>query len=204
MSFDSSSARSQSNGAFFLNANGGGSKIPRKEIYKIPESGWTSPKWNWGYASGTGHDCAMICRERWNSRETRADLVNTLLNPPSIDESLTIQEIDSFRDPPFEEIKLILALAWQRGRWDGTDGGVGGYGEVLSTMAEAKKYESEDEDASSQLLVQDMIDRFHLISSSSVLKEMDVLTMNCGDTDTLRRKCTGLVLREMGFIANGL
>ena len=24
----------------------------------------------------------------------------------------------------FEEVKLILGLAWQRGRWDGSDGGV--------------------------------------------------------------------------------
>jgi len=167
-------------------------------------SGWASPKWNWGYADGTGHDCAMICREQWNSREARADLVNKLLNPLKVDERLSMQEIENSREPPFEEIKLILALAWQRGRWDATDGGSGGYGEVLSMMAKANIYELEDQDACSKILVQDMMDRFNLIASSAALDEMDILSKGCSDTDTLRRKCSGLVLREMGFITNGL
>jgi len=199
-----SAARAQLHPAFFMSSNGGGDQSQRKEIYKVSGSGWASPKWNWGSANGTGHDCAMVCRERLNSRETRADLVNNLLNPPEVDGGSMMEEIETSREPPFEEVKLILALSWQRGRWDGTDGGIGGYGEVLSMMAKANRYESEDKDACSKALVQDMMARFHLIASESAVNEMDALSKICSDIDILKRKCSGLVLREMGFIENGL
>eukprot|EP00984_Skeletonema_dohrnii_P029991 scaffold21033_cov71-Skeletonema_dohrnii-CCMP3373.AAC.1 len=94
-----------------------------KEIYNIPNSGWKSKQWNWGSASGTGHDAAMICRRRWDSREERQKLVQSLLDPVEFKASYPDSEV------PFEEVKLVLGLAWQRGRWDGSDGGPGGYGE---------------------------------------------------------------------------
>lgn len=179
----------------------------RREIYKIPGSGWKSPAWNWGYANGTGHDCAMICRARWDTREKRKALVDMLRNPKEVNgcDSLSVETVDSMRDPPFEEIKLILGLAWQRGRWDGSDGGMGGYGDVLRYMAAAQRYETEDEWANSILLIKDMKERFHLIASDSSLKEMQDLDYeNSSDIDGMRRKCAGLVLSEMNFIENGL
>jgi hypothetical protein len=105
----------------------------------------------------------------------------------------------------FEEVKLILALAWQRGRWDKSDGGKGGYGEVLSAMADARRYESGDEEDCSRVLVQDMQDRFPLLDP---LLEDRVMMQSIfdlePDIDAARRRCSGLVLKAMGFIENGL
>ena len=99
----------------------------------MEDSGWTSPVWNWGSASGTGHDCVAICRRRYATRKSRADLVDQLLHPV---------EYRPKRLPAnFEEVKLVLALAWQKGRWDGSDIGPYGYGAVLSAIARAERYE---------------------------------------------------------------
>jgi len=192
-----------------------------KEIYNIPNSGWSSPKWNWGYASGTGHDCAMICRQRYASKEARMKLVDALINPLPIQQGegeentlLSIDEVDSRRDPPFEEVKLILGLVWQNGRWDGTDGGAGGYGEVLSAMA-ACKYESsnrgndDDQKTPSSLFVKDMVQRFGLIANDEN-DDDDMAKMKClettesEDVDCLRRKVAGLVLKNMNFVDRGV
>ena len=156
----------------------------------------------------------MVCRNKYNSPKERLDLIQSLYNPQTIsnnadgdgdgDDSIEVK--DSKRDPPFEEVKLILGLAWQRGRWDGSDGGAGGYSQVLATMAQAERYETDDEELNSKLLVKDMMDRFHLIcSDGESLETMQQLETQCkNDIDLLRRKCSALVLSEMGFIENGL
>jgi len=187
------------------------------EIYGVPGSGWSSPDWNWGYASGTGHDCAAICRARWGTEEARAALVDALLKSSSSSLVLdadadTDTDTDSAAipdaalDPPFEEVKLILALAWQRGRWDGTDGGRGGYGAVLSAMASADRYEPSSNPDRSRALIGDMKSRFRFLGPSEAESaEMDgVDPEGDGDLDAARRKCAGLVLRAMGFVRNGL
>jgi len=167
----------------------------RKLIYGVPNSGWSSPQWNWGSAVGTGHDCAKICRQRYGSRPARQELVDQLLRVDS-------DNID------FEEIKLVLALAWQRGRWDGSDGGPnGGYGEVLQLMAQAQRYEEGDEIECSARLVQDMQARYHLLHpSSEQVQAMASLDYRDGDASkirTARNRCAGLVLQAMGFVENG-
>lgn len=189
---------------------------PLGEIYGIPGSGWSSPSWNWGYASGTGHDCAMICRRRWSSPESRATLVDALVNPSNVDVDGssssafggTLAGADAARDPPFEEIKLILGLAWQRGRWDGSDGGRGGYGEVLAEMARADRYEPSDDPSKSRALVEDMRRRYNLLGpDGGDAAEMEAIDLDGDDglgLDAARRRCAGLVLRAMGFVQNGL
>ena len=169
-----------------------------KTIYDVPNSGWTSSEWNWGYASGTGHDCAAICRRKYTTRKERSRLVEDLIGAPD----LAARD----RQPHnFEEVKLILALAWQRGRWDGSDGGRGGYGEVLSAMADARRYENGDENDCSRVLTQDMADRFALLDP---LLEDRVMMQNVfdlePDIDAARRRCSGLVLKAIGFVENGL
>lgn len=118
---------------------------------------------------------------------------------------LDIENVDRMRDPPFEEVKLILGLTWQRGRWDGSDGGVEGYGKVLRNMAAAERYETEDEITNSIRLVQDMKERFHLIASQSALDEMHKLdcSVENADVDGIRRKCAAWVLSEMNFVERG-
>lgn len=106
-----------------------------------------------------------------------------------------------------DELKLILGLCWQRGRWDGTDGGRGGYGEVLYNMAECK-YETwfacDDGTASKRELLSDMSERFHLITKS---EDETASIMELGDNDNIDgsvRKCAGLVLNSMEFVTSGL
>lgn len=166
-----------------------------KEIYNVRGSGWTSPDWRWGYSVGTGHVCAMICREKYSQQKSRSDLIQQLWDP--------IKDADGRRQPCFEEVKLILGLAWQNARWDGSDGGPGGYGDILAMMADAKRYETEDDIANAKLFSDDMLSRVHLISSD--LEKLKGIRDLCGsDYDLLRRKCSAHVLSEIGFIEKGL
>lgn len=170
-----------------------------KTIYDIPNSGWKAPQWNWGYAVGTGHDCAAVCRDRYYSRKARLALIQELCAAPTRN--------PEHREPRnFEEVKLVLALAWQRGRWDGTDGGRGGYGEVLGAMAKATRYESDNEKENANRLVADMTSRYHLLSPTKEQEEemRTISTLLETDFDAARRKCSGLVLLAMKFVENGL
>lgn len=164
----------------------------------MPASGWTSTTWNWGSAAGTGHDCALICRRSYTTRKARSELVQNLLEP--------VEQTRSRVPQNFEEIKLVLALAWQNGRWNGSDGGPGGYGDILAAMADAVRYEVGSDEESSRLLVQDMQDRFALLEPAD--EESKAMTSLWDDTepdvDKARRRCCGLVLNAMGFVENGL
>lgn len=166
-----------------------------KEIYGVKGSGWTSPEWNWGYAQGTGHTCAAICRDLYGTRQAREKLVENLLAGKKTQ-----------NEPSVEEIKLILALEWQRGRWDGSDGGKGGYGEVLSRMAAAKRYEAGSHDVCLQRLVEDMADpnRFSLLGATKEeVQEMESCLL-CGNPEDGFRRSAGMVLSAMGFIERGM
>ena len=106
-------------------------------------------------------------------------------------------------------------MAWQRGRWDGSDEGTGGYGEVLENLVMADRYENGTELQWSKLWVSDLASRFHLLQPSaehastmeSLLQESSMCTVDeHGDNSVVyraRRRCSGLVLLEMGFINNG-
>jgi hypothetical protein len=166
------------------------------EIYNVRGSGWTSPDWRWGYSVGTGHDCAMICRKKYAQKKSRSDLIQALWDP--------LKCSDGRRQPCFEEVKLILGLAWQNARWDGSDGGPGGYGDVLAVMADAKRYETGDDAVDARIFSEDMLSRVHLISSEHSLEKLKGIRELCGsDYDLLRRKCSAYVLSEMGFIEKG-
>jgi len=160
--------------------------LSMKEIYNVPKSGWTSPDWNWGYGVGTGHDCAAICRDRYHNQAARTELVSNL--------------IEGINEPEnFEEVKLTLALAWQAGRWNGSDGGEGGYGDVLQAMAKARRYEQGDEEECASNLVHDMMVRFSLLDPpKDKLDTMESLSNMEGVS--AQRPCCGLVLEAMGFV----
>lgn len=166
-----------------------------KTIYDVPRSGWTSPDWNWGSAYGTGHDCALVCRQRYGTRINRSDLVDRLMK-------------GSDRSNDVEEIKLVLALAWQRGRWDGSDGGLGGYGEVLVSMAEAQRYEEGDTLDCYRRLLEDMKTRFEMLDPTEddlrAMNEINIDEKDIEYVESALRRCSGLVLKAMGFIENGL
>ena len=171
-----------------------------KEIYGIPGSGWTSASWNWGSAQGTGHDCALICRRRYSSREARESLVQRLINAQDDQEDAV----------DIEELKLILGLSFQRGRWDGRDGGPGGYGQILTAMADAERYEHSSEQVSNKRLAEDMAHRFPVLLermgsvAPEALQDSMQQCMQNPDPNLSLRRCSGLVLQTMRFIENGL
>jgi len=171
--------------------SGGGGSGGDGTIYGIPDAGWSSPMWMWGYGQGTGHDCAMVCRQTYSTKESRGELVLELQEGGGPDN--------------FEEIKLVLGLAWQRGRRDGSDGGSGGYGDVLTMMSNCR-YEDGTEEYCSKLLVEDMKKRFSLLKPNKEDLEVmnGLIENNNDDLDVARRKCSSLVLGAMGFIDNGL
>jgi hypothetical protein len=167
-------------------------------LYGVPGSGWASPSWNWGYAVGTGHDCARICRNKYQSRSSRAQLVLDLQNAGRGGDGIG-------HATDLEEIKLILALAWQRGRWDGSDGGPGGYGEVLSHMAQAVRYEIGGAVECRRRLLGDISSRFATLQpSDTAMERVSSLSASDEDVDSSLRVCSGYVLQAMGFVEVGL
>jgi hypothetical protein len=175
-------------------SNSGSSRSADKRIFGVPGSGWKSSQWNWGYGVGTGHDCAKICRQRLNTKTARQDYINKLMNG-------NVALTDT------EEIKLTLALTWQ-----GSDGGPNGYGQVLALMAQAERYEQqqgssrdddEEEDFGTRRLVEDMQGRFRLLKPSVENQDEMKSLLDIYSTGVAFRKCSGLVLQQVGFIENG-
>lgn len=168
-----------------------------KEIYNVRGSGWRSSTWNWGYCVGTGHECALICRHKYSDINVRMKLIDLLWNP--------VDDATGKRDPNFEEVKLILGLTWQNARRDGSDGGAGGYGDVLKMMADAERYETDNEILNAKIFAKDLLSRIHLIYTIDMEKITNSLKEECGDDyDLLRRKLSSMVLSAMGFVEKGL
>ena len=153
---------------------------------------------------GTGHDCAAICRRRWSDKTDRQKLVNSLLNPAGYHSKHHDYEI------PFEEIKLILGLLWQR------SGRSHSYNQVLENMARAGRYEENDEMLSAFNFITDVRDAFPDVALSKSDKDhMDSVAgeiqqyhsdplVNREDVFRIRRICCGMVLEAMGFIERGI
>lgn len=112
------------------------------------EASWSSPEWNWGSPFGLGHDCAMKCRQKFASSSARQELVNSLVHADTDTQIL----------PNFEDVKLVLALAWQRARKFDPD--MEAYGQVLDAMADLRYENEKDDMEGDKLLVQDMQKRY--------------------------------------------
>jgi hypothetical protein len=166
-----------------------------RELYGIPGSGWTSPSWNWGSPQGTGHACAKICREQYATAQDRAQLIENLL----------LEDKEAPRIPQhFEEVKLLLALVWQRYR--NMSAGNKMYGDLLDQMADCRFDEAGDDEACSKLLVQEMQKRFIYLQPDvqDRIVMNTLLYENGDDYDLTRRRCSGLVLKAMDFEDLGL
>ena len=85
------------------------------------------------------------------------------------------------------------------------------YGDVLAEMADAHRYETDGTEENRMMnFVEDMRHRFGLLNPSEEDAEMMKTLDGCnGDAaidelDAARRICSGLVLKNVGFIDNGL
>eukprot|EP00588_Corethron_pennatum_P018663 CAMPEP_0194307750 /NCGR_PEP_ID=MMETSP0171-20130528/4655_1 /TAXON_ID=218684 /ORGANISM="Corethron pennatum, Strain L29A3" /LENGTH=167 /DNA_ID=CAMNT_0039059987 /DNA_START=153 /DNA_END=656 /DNA_ORIENTATION=- len=153
-------------------------------LYGISGASWSSPSWNWGSAAGTGHDAAMICRDKFSSPVRRQEYLGVLLNGGSGESS----SLD------LEEAKLVLGLTVQRGRWDGT---AGAYGEVMEKMA-SLRYEGGSQ--GEEKLIEDLIGRYGSVGGS--VPQILAVAEADGDGGSALR-VVGLVLKKMQFVETG-
>mmetsp|Transcript_27425 Transcript_27425/g.31703 ORF Transcript_27425/g.31703 Transcript_27425/m.31703 type:complete len:269 (+) Transcript_27425:123-929(+) len=191
-----------------------------KEVYNITGSGWTCPTWKWGSALGTAHEAAKICRKKYDTSERRAELIKSLLlldeEDQDEEEDTTTNagtEIDDHKKNPLrepnslEEVKLILALFWQKRRKKGY-GGIEAYGQLVDLMAQGTRYEDdEDDDMSYRMLIQDMQKRFMFLYDTPAEDRVMLNTIwyECEpDTDLAFRRVSGLILKNMEFVEMGL
>jgi hypothetical protein len=154
-----------------------------KALYGIPNSNWASSDWNWGYAKGTAHDCAKICRQKYSSVHSRQQLLSSLMERTcSCD---------------VEELKLILALQCQRQRK---------LGDVVQNLVQANRYESEDDNGSgSHQLVLDLQERFSKLKPNSEdMQQMIDLSMEEWKPKSTLQPCIALVLKTLDFIECGM
>ncbi|KAK3271326.1 hypothetical protein CYMTET_20316 [Cymbomonas tetramitiformis] len=166
-------------------------------------TGWASPTWNWGYANGDAHDAAYSLRQKLAKEKARRKWLNSLACNPAL--------------VPWEEVKLALALLWQKAARERRDGGLTGWGFVLEQMS-AARYEGGLE--ADRRLVRDMAERLHLLedisleldecvigdesfkrSAAAVDKEEPELA---SDYDTERRELAIQVLVGLDFMSGGL
>jgi len=147
-----------------------------------------------------GHDCAMICRTKWSNLQSRKELIQSLIRGD--------ENISDFDPEWLDELKLILGLCWQRGRRDGSDGGIGGYSEVLDNLSGCQ-YETffacDDGVASKRNFLNDMRKRFELIAKSQKYIDLVMdLSEEEDDLDISVKICSGAVLDSMNFIEWGI
>lgn len=111
-------------------------------------SRWANPNWRWGYGIGLAHDEAAKLRAKLRSSEQRSLWLDEMVSPSG--------GVD------WEEVKLALALKWQRDRERGDDA-IAAYNQVMEQLRLAK-YEGEEED---QLFVKDMEARLRFFGEYS-------------------------------------
>ena len=89
----------------------------------------------------------MKCRQRFATEDQRRELVNSLVHADTDTQVLS----------NFEDVKMVLALAWQRGR--NFDPDLEAFGQILDQMADLR-YENRDDGEGNmegdRLLVQDL------------------------------------------------
>ena len=88
--------------------------------------GFSDPNWNWGSSVGTGHDAAMKLRIKLGTSDKRTEFIKSI--------------VDNSDDFSLEDVKLALALRFQRASREGISGSEEGY-KIMEKMAR-RKYES--------------------------------------------------------------
>jgi hypothetical protein len=81
---------------------------PPRTPCAVMSSSWSSPDWRWGYANGAAHDVAMGVRSSLSTPQSRARFLESLRSSGG-------------GAPPLDDVKMVLALAWQRARNYGHD-----------------------------------------------------------------------------------
>eukprot|EP00930_Biecheleria_cincta_P060867 TRINITY_DN46451_c0_g1_i1.p1 TRINITY_DN46451_c0_g1~~TRINITY_DN46451_c0_g1_i1.p1 ORF type:complete len:251 (-),score=41.41 TRINITY_DN46451_c0_g1_i1:97-849(-) len=139
---------------------------------------WGSTTWNWGDEVGDAHDMAAKLRGQLQERSDRAMwLQGAVVQPNRV---------------PWADMKLALALLWQKAMHEGRDGGPAGWRVPLSRMV-AGTYEGGE--AGDRLLVVDM--EVRLPASRIIVED------GPEDMDGWRRRVAAQVFKELDFVEGG-
>eukprot|EP00241_Pyramimonas_parkeae_P010629 CAMPEP_0114227554 /NCGR_PEP_ID=MMETSP0058-20121206/1854_1 /TAXON_ID=36894 /ORGANISM="Pyramimonas parkeae, CCMP726" /LENGTH=240 /DNA_ID=CAMNT_0001338407 /DNA_START=27 /DNA_END=750 /DNA_ORIENTATION=- len=144
--------------------------------------GWGSPNWKWGYAVGDAHDAAAKVRSQLRAPAVRAGWLQAVTCDP--------KRVSWF------EIKLVLALAWQRAARD--DGGPNGFRAVMENMRLAQ-YEGNDE--ADAKLVQDMDVRLPMLVDGGDLSGVQGIVQDLGGSSALKLQQTDVVEFRRRYVA---
>ena len=153
-------------------------------------SGWSSPSWNWGSAVGDAHNEAMRIRGALRDEELRRQWLVSMIGGSSAVE--------------WEDVKLVLALKWQKAARERRDAD---YGFVMERLRLAE-YEGDQQD---EVMVADMEARLDQLRPDA--KEMEAFFMAAQNNeggiyqdlpDAHRRAVAARVLVGLDFVAQGL
>ena len=177
----------------------GGTNVP------LPARTWSSPTWNWGSARGDAHDAAQHVRAHLNrDPETRKQWLVALISSTPVQPTV-----------PWEEAKLVMALAWQLAGHRGTDRCEGGDGSWLDVMERMRQgvYEDTAERSLSgggdRALAYELGERLGP-GGRGLIKQAEEVAMEAtsGDEfwthDAVRRAACAAVLLDLDFLEVGI
>eukprot|EP00596_Hydrurales_sp_CCMP1899_P009351 CAMPEP_0119041864 /NCGR_PEP_ID=MMETSP1177-20130426/14015_1 /TAXON_ID=2985 /ORGANISM="Ochromonas sp, Strain CCMP1899" /LENGTH=156 /DNA_ID=CAMNT_0007008237 /DNA_START=167 /DNA_END=637 /DNA_ORIENTATION=- len=151
--------------------------------------GFSDPNWNWGSSMGTGHDAAMLLRNRLDSADKRDQFIVGIIN--------------GSKEFNLEDIKLALALRFQCAARESIAGGREGY-EIMEKMAK-RKYENGNGDTKGEDLLQTDLEALLTILPADKNWNFFVMVAGLepgGNGEVLHQRAAQ-VLTSMKFSKNG-
>ncbi len=183
----------------------GGDDAPRGTGVRLPKETWTSPRWNWGSANGDAHDAAAVVRATLNTDvERRREWLVALISSTPV-----------MRLVPWEEAKLVMALAWQLSGHRGTDACARGDGSWLEVMERMRQgvYEDTTEKSLSgggdRALVYEMEQRLGE-AGTGLMQQAEKVAAEATDNDeewthdAVRRAACAALLLDLEFLEVGI
>jgi hypothetical protein len=153
-------------------------------------SKWADPKWRWGYGVGLAHDEAARLRAKLRTAEDRSAWLDAMVEQE--------EQVD------WEEVKLALALKWQKANRMRGDDAMTAYNQVMELLRLAR-YEGKEED---KLFVKDLEARLRFLGDSANSLVLDFRGKQRPDardsSDGRRRVIAAAVLEGFEFVESGL
>jgi hypothetical protein len=169
----------------------------------LPPITWASDTWRWGSARGDAHDAAAVVRAALNaSADARKRWLVAMISTAPLPERNHV---------PWEECKLVLALAFQLSGHRGAHACASGAGSWLDVMENMRRgyYESDASVGGDVALARDMGERLDDAGRALIVEARGVASeATNGDEvwthDAVRRATAAAVLLELDFLEVGI
>jgi hypothetical protein len=171
----------------------------------LPLETWTSPTWNWGSARGDAHDAAAVIRAELNTdMDRRREWLIALISSTPVMQLV-----------PWEEAKLVMALAWQLSGHRGTATCATGGGSWLDVMERMRQgvYEDTEERSLSgggdRALVHELRTRLG-DAGRGLMRQAEEVAKDATDGDeewthdAVRRAACAALLLDLEFLEVGI